>query len=266
MCQCAIYRWHGKWCNHTIQQCSCSWIRCVSGFWSILPDYYNINIPQMLLVLLEQPWPTRGSRGQLRFPKDWSSFTTITCSRGIGWVDYSVAWNAAGILSTFYALHTLLCCPMPLYTLQSGITLSAGSPMPILSPLTFIHYWSLTHRQYHFSGPSDSAARHPRHAHVFGPWVVETSAGPHTQQCMNKFVSSDRLCSLSNAPFHGHVATWRGCWLGRSLVTFTHLTQDYMECICRYSISACSNILYLTSWYVPIMESAAHPMHYPIFM
>ena len=64
----------------------------------------------MLLVLLEQPWLTRGSRGQwssltrrrkggtLRSPKDWSSFTTITYSVGIGWVDYSVAlkcsWNS----------------------------------------------------------------------------------------------------------------------------------------------------------------------------
>ena len=52
----------------------------------------------------------------------------------------------------------------------------------------------------------------------------------------------DRLCGLSNAPFHGHVAMRRGCWLGRSLVTFAHVTQNYIECICTYSISACSNI------------------------
>ena len=45
---------------------------------------------------------------------------------------------------------------------------------PILSPLTSIYYWSLTHRHYHYFGWSDSAARHSWHAHVFGPWVVET--------------------------------------------------------------------------------------------
>ena len=72
----------------------------------------------MLLVLLEQPWPTRGSRGQrssltrrrkdgtLRFPKDWSSFTTITYSVGIGWVDYNVAlkcsWNYQYFLCPSY--------------------------------------------------------------------------------------------------------------------------------------------------------------------
>ena len=52
----------------------------------------------------------------------------------------------------------------------------------------------------------------------------------------------DRLCSLSNPPFHGHVAMQQECWPGRSLVTFAHLTQDYIDCMCTYSISACFNM------------------------
>ena len=209
----------------------------------------------MLLVLLEQPWPTRESRrqqssltmrrkdGTLRFPKDWSSFTTITYSVGIGWVDYSVAlkrsWNSQYFLCPSYPFYVAQCH----YILYRVVSHCQQDPQcPILSPLTFIYYWSLTHRQYHFSGLSDHAARHPWHAHVFGSWVVKTLAGPHTQLCMNECVSSDRLCGLFNAPFHGHVAMWQGCRLGCSLVTFAHLTQDYIECICTYSISTCSNI------------------------
>ena len=178
----------------------------------------------MLLVLLEQPWLTRGSRGQwssltwrrkdgtLRFLKDWSSFTTITYSVGIGWVDYSVAlkcsWNYPYFLCPSYPS---MWPNAIIYFMKWYHIVSKNPQCPILSPLTSIYYWSLTHRQYHFSGLSDSAARHPWHAHVFRPWVVETLAGLHTQQCMNECVSShyiyDWLSTLK------HLLCWHQAFL-----------------------------------------------------
>ena len=113
--------------------------------------------------------------------------------------------------------------------------------MPILSPLTFIHYWSLIDSILFTARLTAQPGIHDMPMYLDHGWW-RRQRGPHTQQCMNKFVSSDRLCGLSNAPCHGDVATRRGCWPGCSLVAFAHLTQDYMECICRYSISACSNI------------------------